>query len=256
MTSLLLEGVQHAQAGRRAESREILLQVVRNEPHNELGWYWLATVAATPTEYEQALNEVLRINPSNQQARDELNAYYARLQASVPFPSASEPQPYAMQPYPEKTKRSTLASSSSRTHIFVYGILGIALIGLSFFVGSLTESVPAFCLANVLTPIIIGFFGARGGISNGAVTTIGRGAVDGGLSSAVTAGAIASMCGCATMFATSLVWEELALTSELGILNFTDIGASYFIFVVLLLTGYFFFGLMGGLFGAYSKGLS
>ncbi len=256
MTSLLLEGVQHAQAGRRAESREILLQVVRSEPENELAWYWLATVAATPAEYERALNEVLRINPSNQQARDELNAYYARFQASARFSGISEPLSYTMQPYPEKAERMPSTSSPSRTHIFVYGIFGTALVAVTFFIGSLTESVPAFCLANVLTPIIIGFLGARGGIGNGSVTTIGKGAVDGGLSSAVTAGAIASLCGCATMFAASLVQEELALTSELGILDFTDIGASYLIFVVLLLTVYFFFGMMGGLFGAYSKGLS
>lgn len=256
MTSLLLEGVQHAQAGRRAESHEILLQVVRSEPDNELAWYWLATVAATPAEYERALNEVLRINPANQQARNELDTYYARPQMSVPFPGVSGPPPYTTQPYLEKMKRIPPAGSRSRTHIFVYGILGMALVAVTFFIGSLTESVPAFCLANVLTPIIIGFFGARGGIGNGSVTTIGKGAVDGGLSSAVTAGAIASLCGCATMFAASLVQDELALTSELGILGFTDIGASYLIFVVLLLTVYFFFGLMGGLFGAYSKGLS
>ncbi|NLX08982.1 MAG: hypothetical protein GXY36_04955 [Chloroflexi bacterium] len=72
MASNLHHAVQLAQAGSRDEARQLLRQIVQNEPNNEMAWLWLASVAADQTEYIRALREVLRINPTNQQARDHL----------------------------------------------------------------------------------------------------------------------------------------------------------------------------------------
>ena len=68
-STLLQQAVQLAQAGQKAEARQLLLQFLQTEPNNETAWLWLASVAADQTEYQRALNEVLRINPGNQRAQ-------------------------------------------------------------------------------------------------------------------------------------------------------------------------------------------
>ncbi|NDJ74641.1 MAG: tetratricopeptide repeat protein, partial [Chloroflexi bacterium] len=65
----LNEAIQLAQGGQREKARQLLWQVVRSDPQNESAWLWLASVAADQGEYARAVNEVLRINPNNDQAR-------------------------------------------------------------------------------------------------------------------------------------------------------------------------------------------
>ena len=75
MTSLLHQAVELAQTGRRGEARQLLLQYIQTSPNNEVAWLWLASVATDQPEYLRALNEVLRINPANQQAQQLLNEF-------------------------------------------------------------------------------------------------------------------------------------------------------------------------------------
>lgn len=100
MASLLHEAVQHAQAGNRAEARRLLWQVVQSEPNNEIAWLWLASVAADLPEYERALTEVLRINPTNQQAR-QLLAQFREQYGTVMLAAQPAPTPYTPQPAPQ-----------------------------------------------------------------------------------------------------------------------------------------------------------
>jgi hypothetical protein len=97
MSSQLHEAVQLAQTGRRGEARQMLWQVVQSEPNNEMAWLWLASVAADQAEYQRALNEVLRINPMNGQARQLLSQY--QQQYAAPPPPAYGPSPSAPAPY-------------------------------------------------------------------------------------------------------------------------------------------------------------
>ncbi|MBN1201915.1 MAG: tetratricopeptide repeat protein [Anaerolineae bacterium] len=101
MSSQLHEAVQLAQAGRREEARQLLRQVAQSDPNNEMAWLWLASVAADQAEYQRALNEVLRINPGNQQARQLLNQFQQQVGATAPPPQQyAPPQQYTPPPAP------------------------------------------------------------------------------------------------------------------------------------------------------------
>jgi hypothetical protein len=101
-STLLHQAVQLAQAGQKAQARQLILQFLQTEPNNETAWLWLASVAADQTEYQRALNEVLRLNPSNQRAQQLLTEFEQQYgsaaryappqQPGTPPPSAS---PYA-----------------------------------------------------------------------------------------------------------------------------------------------------------------
>ncbi|MBN1565380.1 MAG: tetratricopeptide repeat protein [Anaerolineae bacterium] len=86
-STLLHQAVELAQAGQRERARQLILQFLQGEPNNEVAWLWLASVAADQAEYVRALNEVLRVNPENQRARNLLDEYYQQ-QAAAPDPTA------------------------------------------------------------------------------------------------------------------------------------------------------------------------
>ncbi|NDJ76041.1 MAG: hypothetical protein GYB65_07260 [Chloroflexi bacterium] len=69
MSVQLHQAVQLAQAGRRTEARQVLIKLVQRQPTDPVLWLWLAAVAADSNEYQQALANVLRLDPDNQQAR-------------------------------------------------------------------------------------------------------------------------------------------------------------------------------------------
>ncbi|WP_162909477.1 tetratricopeptide repeat protein [Aggregatilinea lenta] len=97
MASQLHEAVRLAQEGHRDDARLMLRQVVQTDPNNEMAWLWLASVAADQVEYERTLNEVLRINPTNQQARtlrDQFVQQYGSRLNATPNQTPPPPTPY------------------------------------------------------------------------------------------------------------------------------------------------------------------
>ena len=68
VSQLLQSGVKAAQAGNRAEARQMLLQVVEAEPKNENAWLWLASISDYPEELLVFLNNILNVNPNNARA--------------------------------------------------------------------------------------------------------------------------------------------------------------------------------------------
>ena len=65
---MLRDGIKSAQAGNRAEARQLLLRVTDAEPNNENAWLWLASISEYPEELLIFLNNVLNINPVNERA--------------------------------------------------------------------------------------------------------------------------------------------------------------------------------------------
>ncbi len=61
-------GIEAARAGNRAEARLLLLGVADAEPDSEDAWLHLASVSEYPEELLGFLNNVLRVNPSNERA--------------------------------------------------------------------------------------------------------------------------------------------------------------------------------------------
>ncbi len=108
MSTILHQAVELAQTGRRDEARQLLLQFLQTQPNSEVAWLWLASVAADQSEYERALNEVLRVNPANARAQQLLAEF--RQQYRAPFqPPAAGYGPGPVTPPPPQAMPGTPA---------------------------------------------------------------------------------------------------------------------------------------------------
>src|SRR5215217_6565116 len=93
MIDLLQQGIVAARAGRRAEARALLMQVVEADERNEQAWLWLAGVVDAPDDIRTCLQNVLDLNPANQQAQQGLAWVEQRYGPAAPPPEPESPAP-------------------------------------------------------------------------------------------------------------------------------------------------------------------
>jgi tetratricopeptide (TPR) repeat protein len=72
VTDQLHQGIAAARAGKREDARALLMQVVEADERNEQAWLWLAGVVDAPEDIRTCLQNVLDLNPANQQAQQGL----------------------------------------------------------------------------------------------------------------------------------------------------------------------------------------
>jgi len=84
VSDLLQQGIVAARAGRREEARALLMQVVEGDERNEQAWLWLAGVVDAPEDIRTCLQNVLDLNPANQQAQQGLAWVEKRYGLPVP----------------------------------------------------------------------------------------------------------------------------------------------------------------------------
>jgi tetratricopeptide (TPR) repeat protein len=100
MVDLLQQGIAAARAGHREQARGLLMQLVEADERNEQGWLWLAGVVDDPDDMRTCLQNVLDLNPANQQARQGLAWIESRYGSHAPpseLPAASPAQPAAFE---------------------------------------------------------------------------------------------------------------------------------------------------------------
>ena len=73
----LRRGVAALKAGRKAEARSVLAQVIEQDESNEMGWLWLSRAAVHDTDRRVCFERVLAINPDNKAARRGLESLIA-----------------------------------------------------------------------------------------------------------------------------------------------------------------------------------
>jgi tetratricopeptide (TPR) repeat protein len=78
----LTDGIAAAQAGKRAEARELLLRVVQIDEENGEVWLWLSRVVTTLEDREVCLENVLALDPTNEGARRGLTEVRAQIEAT------------------------------------------------------------------------------------------------------------------------------------------------------------------------------
>jgi hypothetical protein len=93
VTDLLQQGIGAARAGRREEARALLMQVVEADERNEQAWLWLAGLIEDPEDIRTCLQNVLDLNPANQQAQQGLAWLERRYGSPAPSPETSPPPP-------------------------------------------------------------------------------------------------------------------------------------------------------------------
>lgn len=110
LRAMLTAGIDAARNNNPILARQSFRQVLAEDPNNELAWMWLAQVVDLDDQRREALQNVLRINPDNDRARDALR----RLGDDVPDPnqvqsrlsqaldSSSSPPPRAATPAPSQ----------------------------------------------------------------------------------------------------------------------------------------------------------
>jgi hypothetical protein len=86
---LLQQGIEALKAGRKAEARGLLKQVVQQDQHNETAWLWLSGAVDTDEQRRYCLEKVLEINPGNGMAQRGLE----RLEAPSRPPFEEEREP-------------------------------------------------------------------------------------------------------------------------------------------------------------------
>jgi tetratricopeptide (TPR) repeat protein len=72
----LQRAIQVARAGRKDEARELFLDIVESDPHNETAWIWLSGLVDSLEDRIIACENALTINPANEKVR----AYLTQLQ--------------------------------------------------------------------------------------------------------------------------------------------------------------------------------
>jgi tetratricopeptide (TPR) repeat protein len=88
-TSLMLhQAIAAARAGRRAEARTTLLQILTHDDQNETAWLWLSGMVDDPADQRECLEQVLALNPANTKARQGI----AWLDTQQPQPSPEAPE--------------------------------------------------------------------------------------------------------------------------------------------------------------------
>ncbi|HET6576335.1 MAG TPA: response regulator [Fimbriiglobus sp.] len=73
-------GIAAARAKDIPTARRLLRSAVADDPHAELGWFWLAAVCDSPSEAISHLQRVLALNPGNAAARKGIEYYQGKLQ--------------------------------------------------------------------------------------------------------------------------------------------------------------------------------
>jgi Bacterial PH domain len=79
--NLLNQGIAAVKSGDKVLGRQLLAQLVKQDPSNEMGWLWLSTCIDSLDQKKYCLKEVLKLNPKNQDARAALDRLEPKVEA-------------------------------------------------------------------------------------------------------------------------------------------------------------------------------
>ena len=95
-TKRLQQGIDLANSGNQGLARTVFLQLTQNEPENEMGWLWLASVANNDRERLSCLQQVLRINPKNQRALQDIRTLQSSASTAANYRFSGEHKTLAL----------------------------------------------------------------------------------------------------------------------------------------------------------------
>ena len=94
----LREGIAAVRAGRRERGLALLRQVLEQAADSEEAWWWLSQATDDLAERQQALQQVVALNPQHPEARARLiDVRLQRLPEAAPAPRAPEPDAWSSQ---------------------------------------------------------------------------------------------------------------------------------------------------------------
>jgi len=72
MATLLEQAATHIKAGEIEKGKQILVELLRQNPKDENGWLWMSKCVTSTNQKRDCFNQVLQINPNNQYAQEGL----------------------------------------------------------------------------------------------------------------------------------------------------------------------------------------
>lgn len=104
--AMVRDAIKAYRAGKKAEARALLEKATEADQYNEQAWMWLSAVVDSPEDQRTCLENVLFINPNNENARQGLRILESKMGTS-PLPKSSPPpapapaRPPVLPPDPE-----------------------------------------------------------------------------------------------------------------------------------------------------------
>ena len=124
---LLRQGIAALKAGRRAEARAFLAQVLRRDGQNETAWLWLGGAVDTAEEQRRCLLRALEINPHNELAKRALQRLVGEV-SSMPANEATAAAPAADSS--GQDRQSRLLITAGAVMVAVACILAIVVLAI------------------------------------------------------------------------------------------------------------------------------
>ena len=87
----LKEAVSAIKEGKKAHGKKLLIEVLQDDPKNEVAWLWMSTVLQDISQKEECLEKVLELNPNNQSAQKGLASLQKKRRLDSPKPSPTPP---------------------------------------------------------------------------------------------------------------------------------------------------------------------
>lgn len=85
------DAISLVKTGYKEQAREILFQIILDDPHNETAWIWLVETMPNDAERVTTLEQCLKYNPESKMAQKGLQIFRSHLAASNPETTASQP---------------------------------------------------------------------------------------------------------------------------------------------------------------------
>jgi twitching motility two-component system response regulator PilG len=111
---LMIEAVAAARLGQKGLARRLFNEIIEKDPHSEQALLWLAALADTPDESIRSLEQVLVMNPNNQQAISALavqRLHQTAKPTEVPLPPAPPARALPAAPFQGNGRIRTLSVS-------------------------------------------------------------------------------------------------------------------------------------------------
>lgn len=136
LETLISEGRAALLAGEKARAQSLLEAAVRLDARNEEAWVWLSGAQPTPAAMAACLQQVLQINPDNEQALEGLR-WIAAEHGVQPEPSAaSTPEPaHLAEPIVLRPRYSSAHGISALVEAALHPLAAGVLLGLLRLVG-------------------------------------------------------------------------------------------------------------------------
>lgn len=97
----LQQAITTIKSGDKITGKQLLIEVLKADQHNEAAWLWMTQVVSTDAERIKCLQNVLKINPGNEAAKQGLAKFQQRQASQQPPKIEAQPKPIGPSPKPE-----------------------------------------------------------------------------------------------------------------------------------------------------------